>query len=117
MFTIDLNSTKNLVGDHKLLVDVTSVNYPSQVKALTLEVDITVENPCLDTSERKFLELLHASEIIFPIGSKKTHVDIAWVDEINFDQTFSLTKSCGTPELDFIFPEILQGKALIEDEP
>ena len=49
LFTFDLNKNYDLVGTYKLKVDVTSVDYPNQISALPLEVDIEVKDPCIAT--------------------------------------------------------------------
>ena len=32
------------------MISVTSIDYPTKIAPLTLEIDITVKNPCLDTN-------------------------------------------------------------------
>ena len=90
------------------MVVVTSVDYPTFVDALTLEIDITVENPCLDKDYRKFLNMFKASEISFPVGSNLTDVEIIWLNQINFDEIAYMTEACGTYKLKVNPPSIFE---------
>ena len=62
---------------------------------MPLEIKITVQNPCLDKTYRKFLEIVEASDIIFPIGSNSTDVEINWIDQVDFVEMANMTKACG----------------------
>ena len=115
-FTFDLGSDYSLVGDHKLMISVTSIDYPTEIAPLTLEIVFTVKNPCLDTNYRKFDEMLSPSEIIFPIGSSSTSVNVTW-PEINFDQIANMTEACGPPLYEFISPSILTVEELVKGKP
>ena len=116
LFTFDLNENYDLIADHKLKVDVTSASYPTQIPAFTLEVDIIVENPCLDTDLRKFVDVFNTTEIIFPIGSKSIDKTVSWTDSIDFSKTANLTKACGPPNFQVIHPSILNARDLVKDD-
>lgn len=76
-----------------------------------------MENPCLDTSVRKFVEVLNATDIIVPIGSNSTAVNITWFDEIDFNNITNLTEACGPFKVKVIYPQILVATELEKDEP
>ena len=114
-FSFNLNNDFSLVGDHKLKVDVTSVDYPTYISALRLEIDIKVEDPCLNTIYRQFLGPFNATEIVFPLGSKTQSLNITWREEIDFDTAANMTNPCSAYKVEVLQPTPFFVSDLVED--
>ena len=79
-------------------------------------MDIIVEDPCIDAN-RKTFDAFNATEILFPVGSTSTNVNISWPDEVDFVETASLFDLCGTSKFRVNHPSIFQSENLTQDEP
>jgi len=84
---------------------------------VTVEVDLTVKNPCENIAQRKFLEVYNATDIKFPVGSKFDYVNVTWTEDLDFDEMANMTNPCLDYEIEIKHPSSLVLTNLEENEP
>ena len=84
-FSFELNQAYELAGDYKLKVEATSETYPTK-SPLLIEIDLTVESPCLNADLDKFTELYEGPDIVFSVGSLYDYVNVTWNKDFNLDE-------------------------------